>query len=174
MEGFTAEQASRFTNCTAHQLRYWDKIDLVRPSIQATRGRPGIRRLYSFQDLVALRVIHSLLDRGMSLQRVRKAIQFLRKKAGLEEHLSEVRLISDGASIYQVSTSEGLQNALKEGQLAFFMALDDVAATVDPRSTRYLYDQEEFVSAVRGMESDLAQELPPEARRRVGGTRLMS
>ncbi|MDQ4024182.1 MAG: MerR family transcriptional regulator, partial [Actinomycetota bacterium] len=62
MEGFSAEQATRFTGCTAHQLRYWDRIGLVRPSVQATRGRPGVRRLYSFRDLVALKVIRSLLE----------------------------------------------------------------------------------------------------------------
>src|ERR671914_204764 len=94
MEGFTAEQASRFTGCTSHQLRYWDRIDLVKPSVQATGGRPGVRRLYDFRDLVVLRVIRSLLEGGMSLQRVRRAIHYLRRKAGLEEHLSNVKLVT--------------------------------------------------------------------------------
>ena len=89
LEGFTAQQASRLTQCTAHQLRYWDKVDLVTPTIQGTGGRPGRRRLYSFRDLVALRVVKSLLDNGMSVQRVRRAWDYLRRTAGMDEHLAE-------------------------------------------------------------------------------------
>ncbi|HEX9978417.1 MAG TPA: helix-turn-helix domain-containing protein, partial [Acidimicrobiia bacterium] len=73
MEGFTSQQACRLTACTPHQLRYWDRVGLVEPSIQGTGGRPGRRRLYTFRDLVALRVVRSLLDNGMSVQRVRRA-----------------------------------------------------------------------------------------------------
>ncbi|MGH2809677.1 MAG: MerR family transcriptional regulator, partial [Actinomycetota bacterium] len=84
------------TNCTTHQLRYWDHVGLVRPTVQSTGGRPGVKRLYAFRDLVALKVVKALLDGGMSLQRVRRAYDYLRKKAGLEEHLAEVKLITDG------------------------------------------------------------------------------
>jgi DNA-binding transcriptional MerR regulator len=69
LEAFTAQQACRFTGCTPHQLRYWDRVNLVRPTVQRTGGRPGRRRLYAFRDLVALRVVRSLLDNGMSVQR---------------------------------------------------------------------------------------------------------
>ena len=44
MEGFTAHQATRLTGCTPRQLRYWDQIGLVRPSVQSTGGRPGVPR----------------------------------------------------------------------------------------------------------------------------------
>jgi DNA-binding transcriptional MerR regulator len=160
MEGFSAEQASRFTGCTSHQLRYWDRISLVKPSVQSTGGRPGVRRLYSFRDLVALRVIKSLLEGGMSLQRVRRAIEFLRKKARLDEHLSAVKLITDGKSIFKVARNDGeLLDALKEGQMAFFVAIDDIARTVDARVTQYLYDRDEFIEALRRVESDLQREL---------------
>jgi DNA-binding transcriptional MerR regulator len=160
MEGFTAEQASRFTGCTPHQLRYWDRISLVRPSIQQTGGRPGVRRLYSFRDLVSLRVIRSLLEGGMSLQRVRRAIEFLRKKAGLDEHLSELKLVTDGKSVFKICRTDGeLLDALREGQMAFFLAIDDIARSVDARVTQYLYDRDEFIDALRRVETHLEQEL---------------
>src|ERR687896_2188196 len=160
MEGFTAEQASRFTGCTPHQLRYWDRISLVRPSVQQTGGRPGIRKLYSFRDLVGLRVIRSLLEGGMSLQRVRRAIEFLRKKAGLQEHLSELKLVTDGQSIFKICRTDGeLLDALREGQMAFFLAIDDIAQSVDARVTQYLYDRDEFIEALRQVGSDLEQEI---------------
>ncbi|MGH2736380.1 MAG: MerR family transcriptional regulator, partial [Actinomycetota bacterium] len=139
----------RFTGCTAHQLRYWDRVGLVKPSIQSTGGRPGVRRLYSFRDLVSLRVIRSLLDGGMSLQRVRKAIEYLRKKAALEEHLSELQLVTDGRSIFKVAKDDGeILDALREGQMAFSLAIDAVARTIDAKVPSYLYDREEFVGAL--------------------------
>jgi DNA-binding transcriptional MerR regulator len=167
MDGFTADQASRFTGCTSHQLRYWDRIGLVKPSVQATGGRPGVRRLYEFRDLVSLKVIRSLLDGGMSLQRVRRAIEYLRKKAGLDEHLSEVKLVTDGQSIFKVCRTDGeLLDALKEGQMAFFLAIDDIARTIDGKVAQYIYDRNEFIEALQRVESNLERELSPEAQRR--------
>jgi DNA-binding transcriptional MerR regulator len=172
MEGFSAEQASRFTGCTPHQLRYWDRIDLVTPSVQATRGRPGVRRLYGFRDLVVLRVIRSLLEGGMSLQRVRRAITYLRKRARLDEQLSEVKLVTDGLSIFQVCrTDSEIVDALKEGQLAFFVAIDDIARSVDRNVSQFLYDREEFVTALKQVETDLGQELEDQGPRRFGAGR---
>ncbi|HET7482171.1 MAG TPA: MerR family transcriptional regulator [Actinomycetota bacterium] len=168
MEGFTADQASRFTGCTAHQLRYWDRISLVKPTVQATGGRPGVRRLYSFRDLVALKVIRSLQEGGMSLQRVRRAYDYLRKRAGLEEHLSQVKLVTDGTSIYKIARNDGeILDALKEGQMAFFLALDDVARSVEGKVAEYLYDREEFISALRRVERTLEEDLPEPSRRRL-------
>jgi DNA-binding transcriptional MerR regulator len=168
MEGFTAEQATRFTGCTAHQLRYWDRIDLVRPTVQTTGGRPGVRRLYSFRDLIALKCVRSLLDGGMSLQRVRRAYTYLRKKAGLEQHLSELKLVTDGQSIFKICRNDGeVLDALKEGQMAFFLALDDVARSVDERVAEFLYDREEFITALKRVETDIEAELSSETVRRL-------
>ncbi len=168
MEGFSAEQASRFTGCTAHQLRYWDRVGLVKPSVQRTGGRPGVRRVYSFRDLVALKVIRSLLEGGMSLQRVRRAYDYLRKRAGLEEHLSEVKLVTDGVSIFKICRTDGeVLDALREGQMAFFLAIDEIARAVDGRVSEYLYDRDEFVTALQRVESDLQGQLKPEARERL-------
>jgi DNA-binding transcriptional MerR regulator len=120
-----------------------------------------VKRLYSFRDLIGLRVIRSLLDGGMSLQRVRRAIEFLRKKAGLDEHLSEVRLVTDGKSIFKICKTDGeVLDALKEGQMAFFLAIDDIARGIDGRVSQYLYDRQEFIDALQKVESDLERELP--------------
>ncbi len=150
MEGFTAHQATKFTGCTARQLRYWDHIGLVRPSVQGTGGRPGVPRLYSFRDLVALKVVKSLLEGGMSLQRVRRAWQYLNKRAGLDRHLSEVKLITDGVSIFKVARRNGeIVDALKEGQLAFFVAIDDIATSLDAKIGQFRDDRDRFVRALR-------------------------
>lgn len=159
MEGFGVLQACRFCNCTTHQLRYWDQIGLVRPTIQSTGGRPGVRRLYSFRDLVALKVVKALLEGGMSLQRVRRAYKYLREKAKLDQHLSEVKLITDGQSIFQVAKDDGeILDALRQGQMAFFLAIDEITRNLDRGVAEFLRDREEFVETLRAAEDALMEE----------------
>jgi len=146
MEGFTAHQATKFTGCSARQLRYWDQIGLVNPSIQGTGGRPGVPRLYSFRDLVALKVVKSLLDNGMSLQRVRRAWDYLNRRAALDKHLSEVKLITDGVSIFKIARRNGeIIDALRDGQLAFFVAIDEIASGVESKVGQFREDRDRFV-----------------------------
>ena len=150
MEGFTAHQATKFTGCSARQLRYWDQIGLVNPSIQGTGGRPGVPRLYSFRDLVALKVVKSLLDNGMSLQRVRRAWDYLNRRAALDKHLSEVKLITDGVSIFKIARRNGeIIDALRDGQLAFFVAIDEIATGVENKVGQFREDRDRFVRALR-------------------------
>lgn len=158
-EGFTAQQASSLAGCTHHQLRYWDRVGLVSPSIQGTGGRPGVRRLYSFRDLVALRVVKSLLDNGMSLQRVRRAWDYLRRNADMEEHLAGVKLVTDGVSIFRVAQGEDeILDALRDGQLAFFVAIDEIARNVEEDVTRFELDRSQFLQMLRRVEDDVLEE----------------
>lgn len=158
-QAFTADQASKLTNCTAHQLRYWDRVGLVSPSVQSTGGRPGVRRLYSFRDLVALRVVRSLLDNGMSLQRVRRAWEYLRKHSDFDDHLASVKLITDGSSIFTVVNDDGeLLDALRNGQMAFFVAIDEIARDVKEDVSRFELDRERFLEMLRRVEEDVRDE----------------
>ncbi len=159
MEGFTAQQACRLTGCTPHQLRYWDRVKLIQPSLQNTGGRPGRRRLFSFRDLVALRVVRSLLDNGMSVQRVRRAWDYLRRTGDMDTHLAEVKLVTDGLTIFRVASNEReLLDALREGQLAFFVAIDEITRTVQEDVSRFELDREHFLEMLRRVEDDVQTE----------------
>ena len=150
MEGFTSHQATRLTGCTPRQLRYWDQIGLVTPSVQQTGGRPGGPRLYAFRDLVALKVVRSLLDGGMSLQRIRRAWDYLNRKAKLDEHLSQVKLVTDGVSIFKVARRQGeVLDALQQGQMAFFVAIDEIARSVGDGVAQFREDRDRFIRALR-------------------------
>lgn len=163
-DAFTARQASALTGCTAHQLRYWDRVALVTPSIQSSGGRAGVRRLYSFRDLVWLRVVKGLLDNGMSVQRVRRAADYLRRNADLDDTLASVTLVSDGQSIFQVLEEEDqLVDALKEGQLAFVLAIDEITQSVEEDVTRFELDKRRFLDVVRRSEDELNDDLAAEA-----------
>ena len=128
-DAFTSKQACYLSACTSHQLRYWDKVGLVSPTIQSSNGKPGVPKLYSFRDIVSLRVIKTLLDNGMSIQRVRRAWKYLTRNGNLQDQLSEVKLVSDGETIYTVEDDK-VFDALKSGQLAFFETIDEVTKEV--------------------------------------------
>lgn len=165
-EGFSARQAAVLTGCSPHQLRYWDKVRLVQPSIQSTGGRPGVRRLYSFRDLVELRVVRGLLDNGMSLQRVRRAWEYLRRHADLDGRLATVSLVTDGRSIFHVGVGGDVEllDALNEGQLAFFAVIDSTARTAPDDVTRFDLDRSRFLDVLQRVEDELVEE-----RRRLHG-----
>lgn len=159
-QAFTAEQTCRLTDCTPHQLRYWDKMALVKPSIQQTGGRPGVRRLYSFRDLVALRVVHSLIVNGMSVQRVRRAWNYLRRHGDMETHMSQVKLVAEGKSLYEIGSENGLVlDALREGQLAFFGGLNEITQQVEEDVSRFELDREQFLNMLRRVEDDVSEEM---------------
>jgi DNA-binding transcriptional MerR regulator len=121
-QGFRAPEAVRITGVTYRQLDYWTRTDLVTPSINDAHGS-GTQRLYSFQDLATLRVIKRLLDTGLSLQRIRRAVAHLR---AMEERPHGVTLMSDGEGIYEAHSPEAVVDLLKGGQGVFAISLDAV------------------------------------------------
>ncbi len=153
-DAFTSKQACYLSGCTSHQLRYWDKVNLVSPTIQSSNGKPGVPKLYSFRDIVSLRVIKTLLDNGMSIQRVRRAWRYLTKNGNLEDQLSNIRLVSDGKTIYTVE-DEVVFDALKSGQLAFFETIDTVAKEVREDVSKFELDKERFLNLLTKVEEDV-------------------
>jgi len=153
-DAFTSKQAIFLSGCTSHQLRYWDKVGLVPPSIQSSNGKPGVPKLYSFRDIVSLRVIKTLLDNGMSIQRVRRAWSYLKRNGELGAHLSNVKLITDGSSIYSVEEDK-VFDALKMGQLAFFETIDQVARDVEEDLSKFELDKQKFLKLLSVVEDDV-------------------
>jgi uncharacterized protein (DUF433 family) len=60
VSAFGEEQVQRLTGVTATQLRYWDRTDFFVPSLAAEDRRRPRSRVYSFRDLVCLKVINTL------------------------------------------------------------------------------------------------------------------
>ncbi|HXF37682.1 MAG TPA: MerR family transcriptional regulator [Actinomycetota bacterium] len=121
-QGYRVPEVCRIVGITYRQLDYWARTGLVRPSIRDAKGS-GTQRLYSFQDLVTLRIIKKLLDTGVSLQRVRKAVEQLRD---MERPAHGVTLVSDGTRIYEADSPEVLVDLLARGQAVFAIAVDRV------------------------------------------------
>ena len=121
-QGFRGPQVCKIVGITYRQLDYWARTELAMPSIQSAQGS-GSQRLYSFEDLVELKLIKKLLDAGVSLHRVRGAIDYLR---GLSQDLSGVTLVSDGVSIYACHSDNEVVDVLRRGQGVFGIAIDPV------------------------------------------------
>jgi DNA-binding transcriptional MerR regulator len=120
--GYRGPQVCKIVGISYRQLDYWARTGLAMPSVQPAQGS-GSQRLYSFEDLVELKLIKKLLDAGVSLHRVRGAIDYLR---GLGQDLSGVTLVSDGATIYACHSDNEVVDVLRRGQGVFGIALDPV------------------------------------------------
>jgi DNA-binding transcriptional MerR regulator len=118
--GFRGPAVSEIVGITYRQLDYWARTGLAAPSVQRAEGS-GSQRLYSFEDVVRLRVIKRLLDTGVSLERIRVALDEL---ARLGRVLAEVTLASDGRTVYAMDDDRELLDLLKRGQGVFAIALE--------------------------------------------------
>jgi DNA-binding transcriptional MerR regulator len=118
--GYGGPTACAVAGVTYRQLDYWARTDLVVPSIRA-ESEAGTVRLYSFTDLLLLKVIKRLLDTGVSLQNVRTVIDHLRGR-GVDD-IAQVTLLSDGETIYEATSSEEIVDLLQNGQAVFGIAI---------------------------------------------------
>jgi DNA-binding transcriptional MerR regulator len=126
-QGYRVPEVCKIVGITYRQLDYWARTELVTPSIRDASGS-GTQRLYSFQDLVTLRVIKNLLDTGVSLQRVRKAVEHL---ASMDRPISGVTLMSDGTGVYEAHSPQELVDLVRQGQGVFAIAVDRVWEDVE-------------------------------------------
>ncbi|SDE32864.1 MerR HTH family regulatory protein [Auraticoccus monumenti] len=122
-EGFRGQSACKAAGITYRQLDYWARTGLLTPEVRAATGS-GSQRLYSFRDILILKVIKNLIDAGISLQQIRKAIDHLRAR-GVED-LTQVTLMSDGATIYECVSADEVVDLLRGGQGMFGIALGGV------------------------------------------------
>jgi DNA-binding transcriptional MerR regulator len=118
--GYRGPTACAAAGITYRQLDYWARTGLVAPSVRTATGS-GTQRLYSFRDILVLKVVKRLLDTGVSLQNIRKAVDHLRNR-GVKD-LANVTLLSDGATVYECTSAEEVVDLLAGGQGVFGIAV---------------------------------------------------
>ena len=121
--GYRGPTACNAAGITYRQLDYWARTGLVEPTVRSASGS-GSQRLYSFRDILILKVIKRLLDAGISLQQIRSAVSHLRARG--TEDLTRVTLMSDGASVYECTSSDEVIDLLQGGQGVFGIAIGGV------------------------------------------------
>ena len=147
--GYRGPAVCKIVGISYRQLDYWTTTGLVTPSVRDADGS-GSQRLYSFDDIVQLKVIKNLLDTGVSLQRIRAAIDHVRER-GLS--LRTITLLSDGTTVYALDDQREIIDLIQRGQGVFAIAVAPVSAQLEAEITRLPAERAE----------------PPVARRRRDG-----
>ncbi|HEX7099842.1 MAG TPA: MerR family transcriptional regulator [Acidimicrobiia bacterium] len=131
--GYRAPQVCNLVGITYRQLDYWARTGLLEPSLRQASGS-GSQRLYSFTDVVQLKVIKQLLDAGMSLKKIRSAVEILKQQLASDKPLTDVTLLSDGRTIYAATSADEVMDVLRRGQGVFGIAVgpvqDEVAGAI--------------------------------------------
>jgi DNA-binding transcriptional MerR regulator len=121
--GYRGPTACSGAGITYRQLDYWARTGLVEPTVRAAGGS-GTQRLYSFRDILLLKVIKRLLDAGVSLQQIRTAVEHLRQRG--TQDITRVTLMSDGASVYECRSADEVIDLVQGGQGVFGIAIGGV------------------------------------------------
>jgi predicted RNase H-like HicB family nuclease len=124
---FNTKAVFKITGLSIRQIDYWDRTHFVKPSVSEASGYGSVR-LYSFNDLIQLKVAKTLMDKGVSLQKIRKAINYLKKNMPkVEKSLSDLRFLTDGETIFVLTRDKKvIIDTLKSGQLVFSIALGEI------------------------------------------------
>jgi len=92
---YSAREVAEIIGIQESRIRYWAQTGFVGPST-----RQGTRPTYTFQDLVGLRAAKELLERGLSVQHVRRSLEALKAQLPEIRHpLSQLRIVGDGAEL---------------------------------------------------------------------------
>ncbi|PTW90388.1 MerR-like DNA binding protein [Microbacteriaceae bacterium MWH-Ta3] len=127
-EGYRGQVAANAAGISYRQLDYWARTELVPATVRGATGS-GSQRLYSFRDILVLKLVKRLLDTGISLQQIRVAVDQLRA-SGISD-LAETTLMSDGASVYLCTSSDEVIDLVNRGQGVFGIAVGKVLREVE-------------------------------------------
>ncbi|WP_129668204.1 MerR family transcriptional regulator [Phytoactinopolyspora endophytica] len=126
--GYRGPTACNAAGITYRQLDYWARTGLVEPTVRSATGS-GSQRLYSFRDILVLKIVKRLLDTGVSLQQIRQAVKHLRER-GVQD-LAGITLMSDGASVYECTSADEVVDLVQGGQGVFGIAVGRVWREVE-------------------------------------------
>ncbi|MGH3344535.1 MAG: MerR family transcriptional regulator [Carbonactinosporaceae bacterium] len=128
--GYRGPTVCAAAGITYRQLDYWARTGLIEPSIRPAQGS-GSHRLYSFRDILVLKVVKRLLDTGVSLQNIRTAVGHLRARGVAD--LAQLTLMSDGASVYECTSADEVYDLVQGGQGVFGIAVGAVWREIEAR-----------------------------------------
>jgi DNA-binding transcriptional MerR regulator len=129
-------QAARITGCSVSQLDHWRRSGLLAPSA----GPEG--PAYEFRDLVAARMIRSLLDSGLSLTRIHRALGYLTESG--DDYVG-LRILTDGTHVWACHDDGQILDALRRGQMVLFLAVDRFAEEIQAEVRRFESERREFL-----------------------------
>ena len=124
-QGYTGPEVCKITGISYRQLDHWTTSSLIQASIRNLKGS-GFHRIYSFQDVIQIKLVNKLREAGVSLQKIRIALKNIDSILGDNINISDVSVFSDGKSIYVISDNDQMIDLLKKGQAVFGISLGPV------------------------------------------------
>jgi DNA-binding transcriptional MerR regulator len=104
MDAYDSKTASRIVGVSLRQIQYWDEQGFIRPSVKLAEGR-GTKRLYSFQDLICLKVVKDLIHHGFNLQKIRRCLRPLKEYSARTGRPSEsLKYLTDGEELFVITS----------------------------------------------------------------------
>jgi DNA-binding transcriptional MerR regulator len=121
MDAYDSKTASSIVGVSLRQLQYWDERDFIRPSVKLADGR-GTKRLYSFDDLVCLKVVKSLARYGLTLKKIRRCIEPLKEiRSHSGRSADSLMYITDGEEFFILTNDR--RKILDAMERQFFVSL---------------------------------------------------
>jgi DNA-binding transcriptional MerR regulator len=161
--GYRVTIACQVAGITYRQLDYWARTKLVQPSIRTAHGS-GSQRLYSFRDILVLKIVKGLLDTGISLQNIRRAVSKL-ENLGVDD-LAGLTLVSDGRTVYECRSPEEVIDLLNGGQGVFGIAVPGLMKELSGTITAFPSERAEDVAPAAGEGTAVNDELAARRQRR--------
>ncbi|MGB3369785.1 MAG: MerR family transcriptional regulator [Rhodococcus sp. (in: high G+C Gram-positive bacteria)] len=163
--GYRVPSACQIAGITYRQLDYWARTGLVVPSIRGAAGS-GSQRLYSFKDMLVLKIVKRLLDTGISLQNIRVAVDHLRQR-GVGD-LANITLFSDGTTVYECTSAEEVVDLLQGGQGVFGIAVNGAMRELTGLIADFPAERADGGEAEASPEDELASRRKSRASRKTG------
>ena len=163
--GYRVPIACQVAGITYRQLDYWARTSLVVPSIRGAKGS-GSQRLYSFKDILVLKVVKRLLDTGVSLHNIRVAVEHLRRRGVAD--LARITLFSDGTTVYECTSPEEVVDLLQGGQGVFGIAVSGAMRELTGTIADFPAERAEDGSVEQAPEDELARRRGTRTSRRTG------
>jgi predicted RNase H-like HicB family nuclease len=131
-------------------IDYWDRTNFIKPSINEASGY-GSMRLYSFADLIQFKVATFLRHQGLSLQKIRKSLNYLRKHLpAIEKPLAQLRFLTDGETIFVLTNkNREIIDTLKKGQCVFAIAIEELINDLKGKTSKMAMDRVYMVNVIK-------------------------
>ena len=124
-QGYTGPEVCKITGISYRQLDHWTTTKLIEASIRNIKGS-GFHRIYSFQDIVKVKLVNKLREAGVSLQKIRIALSNVNEILGKNMKITDISIFSDGHSIYVITDNNEMLDLLRKGQAVFGISLGPV------------------------------------------------
>lgn len=135
ISAFTAEQAERLTGLSSSQLRDWDAAGFFKPSYAAENRRSPYSRIYSFEDVVGLRVLSILrLVHKVSLAHLKAVAQKLNHRT--PQPWTDLTLYVLNGEVHFWNPDDGRVQGAVSGQLAAPIPISSVVEDVRERAAK--------------------------------------